>query len=128
MIGERTRHAPSTSGSPFRLMPRALAAASTEPRHCAPHRALHQGWPHIEQCHCAGFQRARHRGNRMAADGFRCRFVASAIVSAYDDRARMPRRIRLAPEIAWSVFRCVNTITAYIIWTAARVMRGHAPP
>src|SRR5262245_62149549 len=26
------------------------------------HRALHQGWPHIEQCHRNRSQRARHRG------------------------------------------------------------------
>jgi len=31
------------------------------------HRALHQGWPHIEQCHRNRSQRARHRGTEWRA-------------------------------------------------------------
>ena len=79
MIGERTRHGLAAAkargvklGNPEQAkINRAEGAA----------RALR---PHIEQCHRNRSQRARHRGTEWRANGFRCRFVGSASVSAYD--------------------------------------------
>ena len=79
MIGERTRHGLAAAkargvklGNPEQAkINRAEGAA----------RALR---PHIERCHRNRSQRARHRGTEWRAKGFRCRFVGSAIVSAYD--------------------------------------------
>src|SRR5262245_20387959 len=68
MIGERTRHALAAAkargiklGNPEQAkINRAKAAARAQA--LLPHRALHQGRPHIEQCHRNRSQHARHRG------------------------------------------------------------------
>ena len=94
MIGERTRHALAAAkargirlGNPEQAkINRAKAAAQAQVLR-----------PHIERCIKAGRISSsaiatdlNARGIAAAANGFRCRFVASAIVSAYERGVVLP--------------------------------------
>jgi DNA invertase Pin-like site-specific DNA recombinase len=80
VIGERTRHAPAAAKTRGIKLGNLKQAEINRAKAAEQAQALR---PHIERCIEAGLNaRARHR-HRMAANGFQCRFVASAIVSAY---------------------------------------------
>jgi DNA invertase Pin-like site-specific DNA recombinase len=69
MIGERTRHALAADkargiklANPKQAEINRAKAAEQAQSLAPAHRALHRGWPHVEQCDRSRSQRARHRG------------------------------------------------------------------
>jgi len=97
VIGERTRHALAAAkargiklGNPEQAKIN-WAKAAARAHALRPHRAPHQAWPHIEQC---------HRNRSQTPDGgqwFPMQIRASAIVSANRvERLDRPHHIDLA--------------------------------
>ena len=100
VIGERTRHALAAAkargiklGNPEQAKIN-WAKAAARAHALRPHRAPHQAWPHIEQC---------HRNRSQTPDGgqwFPMQVRASAIVSANrDERLDRPHHIDLAEPL-----------------------------